>query len=225
MLPTHDQWARLVRALADRGIHLLSDEVYRFLEFDEADRLIAGADAFQRGVSLGVMSKSFAMAGLRIGWLATRDRDLLARCAAFKDYTTICSSAPSEILALIGLRAREQVLARSLRIVDDNLALLDGFFRTAPIASPGFGPAAARSASRGCSATSRSMTSPRGWSRPRACCCCPARSSGYPGNHFRIGFGREDLPEALARPRALPGAQHRLADANRTSPYARPRTP
>ena len=59
------------------------------------------------------MSKSFALAGLRIGWLATRDRDLLARCAAFKDYTTICSSAPAEILALIALRARDTVLARS----------------------------------------------------------------------------------------------------------------
>ncbi len=56
------------------------------------------------------MSKSFAMAGLRIGWLATRDRELLGRCARIKDYTTICSSAPSEILALIGLRARERVL-------------------------------------------------------------------------------------------------------------------
>ena len=107
----------------------LADEVYRYLEFDEADRLLPGADAFPHGVSLGVMSKSFAMAGLRIGWLATRDRDLLGRCAAFKDYTTICSSAPSEILALIGLRAREQVLGRSLRIVADNLALLDAFFR------------------------------------------------------------------------------------------------
>ena len=57
------------------------------------------------------MSKSFAMAGLRIGWLATHDRDLLDRCARFKDYTTICSAAPSEVLALIGLRARETVLA------------------------------------------------------------------------------------------------------------------
>ena len=74
------------------------------------------------------MSKSFAMAGLRIGWLATRDRELLARCAAFKDYTTICSSAPSEILALIGLRARDAVLARSRRIVADNLVHLDRFF-------------------------------------------------------------------------------------------------
>ena len=65
----------------DAGVHLLLDEVYRYLEFDAADRLPAGADAMPRGVSLGVMSKSFAMAGLRIGWLATRDRELLDRCA------------------------------------------------------------------------------------------------------------------------------------------------
>ena len=80
-------------------------------------------------ISLGVMSKSFAMAGLRIGWLATRDRDLLARCAAFKDYTTICSSAPSEILALIGLRARDRVLARSRGDRRPRTSTrLDGFF-------------------------------------------------------------------------------------------------
>jgi len=90
MLPTHAEWAELTGELSRRGIHLLADEVYRFLEHDETDRLTAGADAFPGGISLGVMSKSFAMAGLRIGWLASHDRVLLARCAAFKDYTTIC---------------------------------------------------------------------------------------------------------------------------------------
>ena len=110
MLPDRSTFDAVV-ALADEvGAHLLVDEVYRFLEFDEAARLPAGADASPRGISLGVMSKSFAMAGLRIGWLATRDRDVLERCARFKDYTTICSSAPSEVLALIGLRGREAVL-------------------------------------------------------------------------------------------------------------------
>ena len=118
MLPTTGEWAALTGALEARGIHLLADEVYRWLEFDDADRLRAGAEAYERGISLGVMSKSFAMAGLRIGWLATRDRELLARCAAMKDYTTICSSAPSEILALIGLRARDRILARSRGIVE-----------------------------------------------------------------------------------------------------------
>ena len=98
------------------------------LEFDPADRLAAGADALERGVSLGVLSKSFALAGLRIGWLATRDRALLARVAAFKDYTTICSSAPAEILGIVALRARETVLARTHAIVGANLPLLDRFF-------------------------------------------------------------------------------------------------
>ena len=128
MLPEPRRVGDADRHARARGIHLLVDEVYRGLEFDEADRLPAGADTFERGISLGVMSKSFAMAGLRIGWLATHDRDLLARCAAFKDYTTICSSAPSEILALIGLRARDRVLARSRAIVAANLDRLDGFF-------------------------------------------------------------------------------------------------
>ena len=48
---------------ADAGATLLSDEVYRFLELDPADRLPAGADVGPHGVSIGVMSKSFALAG------------------------------------------------------------------------------------------------------------------------------------------------------------------
>jgi aspartate/methionine/tyrosine aminotransferase len=165
---------------------------------EEADRLQTGADAFERGISLGVMSKSFALAGLRIGWLATRDRELLARCAAFKDYTTICSSAPSEVLALIGLRARDRVIARSRAIVGGNLPRLDRF-----VADHGDRFAWVR---------------PRGGSIgfPRLLAdepiddfatrlveregvlLLPGSAFGHPGNHFRIGFGRTDLPEAVA---------------------------
>ena len=128
MQPDRTTFDALVALAEESGANLLLDEVYRFLEFDATDRLPAGADAMVRGISLGVMSKSFAMAGLRIGWLATRDRDLLARCANLKDYTTICSAAPSEVLALIGLRARDAVLARSREIVGSNLERLDAFF-------------------------------------------------------------------------------------------------
>jgi aspartate/methionine/tyrosine aminotransferase len=199
MLPTPAEWARLGEALADRGIHLLADEVYRYLELDGSEPLTAGADLLPRGVSLGVMSKSFAMPGLRIGWLATRDRELLDRCARMKDYTTICSSAPSEVLALIGLRARDRVLARSRRIVADNLLVLDDFFR--------------RRADR------LSWIPPRGGSiafprllggvsvdkfaaalvEAEGVLLVPGSQFGHPGNHFRIGFGRENLPEAVAR--------------------------
>jgi len=199
MLPTHEQWNRLTRELARRGIHLLADEVYRFLELDAADRLTAGADAFERGISLGVMSKSFAMAGLRIGWLATRDRDVLAPCAAFKDYTTICSSAPSEILALIGLRAREAVLARSRAIIDANMRLLDRFFADHDDRFTWVRP---RGGSIGyprllddepIDAFAARLVEREG------VLLLPGSQLGQPGNYFRIGFGREDLPAALAR--------------------------
>jgi aspartate/methionine/tyrosine aminotransferase len=205
MLPTHAEWGDLTRELAGRSIHLLADEVYRLLEFDEVDRLTAGADAYPSGISLGVMSKSFAMAGLRIGWLASHDRELLARCAAFKDYTTICASAPSEILAIIAMRARDRVLARSREIVGANMALLDAFF--------------AEHGDR------------FAWVRPRAgsigfprllddtpidrfaaelveaerVLLLPGSQFGYPGNHFRIGFGRENMAAGLARLEAFIG--------------------
>ncbi|HEY7132796.1 MAG TPA: aminotransferase class I/II-fold pyridoxal phosphate-dependent enzyme [Candidatus Limnocylindrales bacterium] len=198
MLPSHADWARLTGELARRGIHLLADEVYRFLEVDEADRLKAGADAFGRGVSLGVMSKSFAMAGLRIGWLATRDRELLARCAAFKDYTTICSAAPSEILALIGLRARTEVLARSRRIVGTNLPLLDRFFadhedRWSWVRPRGGSIGFARLLDdEPAEAFAARLVEEDG------VLLLPGSVIGHDGNHVRIGFGREDLPEALA---------------------------
>ena len=198
MLPTAGEWVALTGALEARGIHLLADEVYRWLEFDEADRLRAGAEAFERGISLGVMSKSFAMAGLRIGWLATRDREILARCAAMKDYTTICSSAPSEILALIGLRARDRILARSRGIVAAGLGRLDGFFEDWADRFEWVRPRAG-------SVGFPRLTVPglriddwaAGLVEAEGVLLLPGSQFGHPGNHFRIGFGRTDLPEAL----------------------------
>ncbi len=198
MLPTRAEWRELTGLCEEAGVHLLADEVYRFLEVDPGDLLAAGCDAFARGISLGVMSKSFAMAGLRIGWLATRDRGLLARCAAFKDYTTICSAGPSEVLALIGLRAREAVLARSRAIVGANLARFDRFIA----ASDGrFAWVPPRGGSVGfprlvgdesVDAFTADLVAAEG------VLLLPGSIFGHPGSNFRVGFGREDFADALA---------------------------
>jgi aspartate/methionine/tyrosine aminotransferase len=199
MLPTHAEWRTLADACAARGIRLLADEVYRYLEVDEADRLAAGADALPGlGISLGVMSKSFALAGLRIGWLAMTDRALLARCAGMKDYTTICSSAPSEILALIGLRARERVLTRSREIVLGNLALLDGFFERWTGTFDWVRP---RGGSIGFPRVRANVPIDRFAAdlvEAEGVLLLPGSTFGHPGNHFRIGFGRKNLPDAMA---------------------------
>jgi aspartate/methionine/tyrosine aminotransferase len=197
-LPDAATYRAIAAIAAEAGATFLSDEVYRFLEFDPADRLPAGADLGPHGVSIGVMSKSFALAGLRIGWLATRDARLLDAAARFKDYTTICASAPAEILALIALRARDRVLGRSRAIVEANLALLDGFFERQGDRFTWVRP-------RGGSIAFPALVAPVPIERftqdlldARGVLLAPGSIFGHPGNHFRIGFGRETMPAALA---------------------------
>jgi aspartate/methionine/tyrosine aminotransferase len=203
MLPSAQEWQALVELCAEAGVTLFSDEVYRFLEFDPADRLAAGADALPGGVSLGVMSKSFAMAGLRIGWLASRDHALLARCASFKDYTTICPSAPAEILSLIALRSKAAVLDRSRAIIAANLAHLDRFFGARPDVLSWVRPRAGSVGYPELVLAGRFA----GWDADRFAAelvesegvlLLPGSRLGQPGNRIRLGFGRLDLPEALA---------------------------
>ena len=189
--------ARLISIVELHGAQLFSDEVYRFLEHS-SEPLAAAVDASAAGVSLGVMSKAFGLAGIRIGWIATHDSTLRSRIAASKDYTTICNAAPSEILALIALRARAQLLRRAHSIIAENLAILEGFF-------------------------SRNEDQ-FSWVRPKAGSVCfptlkhgsvddfsaklvqdegvlllPASQFGYPGNQFRLGYGRRDMGAGLVR--------------------------
>ena len=108
---------------------LFSDEVYRESEYDPSARLPAACDQGEHAVSLGVTSKTYGLAGLRIGWIATRNRDVYAHMAALKDYTTICNSAPSEFLAQLALGHREGLVERNLGIIRRNLAVIDGLFK------------------------------------------------------------------------------------------------
>jgi aspartate/methionine/tyrosine aminotransferase len=203
MLPTVGEWRRLATACASAGVRLVADEVYRFVEHDGAETLPAGADLDERNVSIGVMSKSFAMAGLRIGWLATRDRSVLDACARLKDYTTICSAAPSEVLALIGLRARDRVLERSRSIVSANLAFLDAWFERHSNAFSWVRPRG------GSTAFPRLVPDgPAGASADRFCAqvvestgvlLMPSSTFGFGDGHVRIGLGRTDLRAGLGK--------------------------
>jgi aspartate/methionine/tyrosine aminotransferase len=200
MLPDRATFDGLLAIAEEAGAALVVDEVYRELEFDPSRRLPAAVEASSRGVSVGVMSKSYAMAGLRIGWLASHDRDLLARCAAFKDYTTICSSAPSEVLALIGLRARDVVLARSRGIVEANLERLDAFFEDWGDRFTWVRPKAGSIGFPRLTAPGVDIDT---WAaslvEAEGVLLLPGSQFGVGGNHFRIGFGRTDLPVALDR--------------------------
>jgi aspartate/methionine/tyrosine aminotransferase len=177
------------------GARVFGDEVYRELEHDPADRLPAVCDLDERAVSLGSISKSYGLPGLRIGWLVTRDAALREAIMRLKDYTTICSSAPSEALTALALRNRHVLTERNHAIVQRNLPLLDAFFARHADTFEWVRPTAG----------------PIGFPRlhgmgdvDRFCerlavlgvLLLPGSVYDEPA-HVRVGFGRANLPEAL----------------------------
>ena len=185
---------RLVEICRAKGLILFCDEVYRGLEYDPADRLPAACDAYENAVSLGVMSKSFGLAGLRIGWVASHNREILAAMAGFKDYTTICNSAPSEYLATLAINQRNAIVGRNLDIIRGNLDRLDLFFERfadrLTWVRPKAGAIAFPRTSDG-SALFNDLLEKKGL------LIAPGSNFGHDDNHFRIGFGRADMAEAL----------------------------
>lgn len=127
-----ERFAALIALCRQHGLWLLSDEVYRGTERDPARRLPHAADAYERGISIGVLSKAYGLPGLRLGWVACRDAALLGRVAAFRQYLSVCSAGPSEVLANIALKAAPVLLGRTRAIADANLRLLVPFLARHP---------------------------------------------------------------------------------------------
>jgi aspartate/methionine/tyrosine aminotransferase len=125
---SNDDLTELVNLSEKHSFIIFSDEVYKYLEHSPETRLTSVCDLTENGISLNVMSKSFGLAGLRIGWLATKNTELYKKLAEYKDYTTICNSAPSEYFATIAIRNREHIINRNLDIIKDNLSALNSFF-------------------------------------------------------------------------------------------------
>lgn len=194
----HESFAALVAIARARDLLLFVDEVYRGLEHDEAARLPAVCDVYEKGISLGVLSKSLGLPGLRIGWIATHHREVFERMAAFKDYLTICNSAPSEFLATLALRHRDSLLRRNRRLAVENLGLLDAFFARHPDRFRWVRP------SVGCIAFPRLREGDAAVLASRVLAkegvlLAPGSRFDYAPEYFRVGFGRKNFPEALRR--------------------------
>jgi aspartate/methionine/tyrosine aminotransferase len=198
-----ERFDRLVELCRHHGLWLFSDEVYRPLGPTDAVHLPQVADIYERGISLGVLSKAYGLPGLRIGWLAAADRDFLLRCERFKHYLSICNAGPSERLALIAVKARARILARNRGIIDGNLSLLDAFFAERPDLFAWTRP------DGGCVAYPRYLGSDgveifaRGLVEEAGVLVLPSgiyRSAlgPTPPGHFRIGFGRAGMESGLA---------------------------
>jgi aspartate/methionine/tyrosine aminotransferase len=195
----HQTFKGLLDIAKQANAYVFSDEVYRLLEFEKIDRLPPACTVYEKAISLSVTSKSLGLAGLRVGWIATKDRVALDKMLQVRFYTSICNSAPSEILALIALRAQQKILARNLAIIQQNLVQVDDVLNQ--------------------------HSDLFSWVRPKGSCTgfvkyhgphsieklaedlvlkegvliLPGHVYDVSGPYFRIGFGRKNMGEALKR--------------------------
>jgi len=196
-LTSKNKYKEIVKIAKENEIFIFSDEVYRFLEFNKEDRLPAMCDVYDQSVSLGVMSKSFGLAGLRIGWIATKDHHLMTRLSSFKNYTTICNSAPSEFFSILALRNKDIIIKRNLEIITNNLPFLDDFFTKFDKFITWVRPKASSIAFPRLLIEQNIEDFCLDLLDKKGVLLMPSTQFNYGASHFRIGFGRKNLPDAL----------------------------
>jgi len=193
---TKEEQQTIIELARKNNILIFADEVYRELEHDPKYKIPAFADVYENAVSLGVMSKSYGLPGLRIGWLATKNKSVLDQIAILKDYTTICNAAPSEFLAGVALRNRQVILDRNLQIVKNNLVHYDHFFEKYGDLFSWYKPHAGPVAFAKMHFSTDDMAFAERALQERKVLILPGEIYDYNG-FFRIGLGRKQLPASL----------------------------
>jgi len=126
---------REIARIADAcGAYVLCDEVYRGIDQEGTGFTESMADLCERGISTGSMSKSYSLAGLRLGWIAA-PLEVIQAVAIHRDYNTISVGMLDDLFAAIALENRDAILARNRAIVHENLATLDAWVSKEPAIS------------------------------------------------------------------------------------------
>ncbi len=180
------------------NIPIFSDEMYRDLVFDESQKLPSVADLYENGVALWGMAKSFGLGGLRIGWLASQNQEILLKVESFKDYLSICNSATSEILSTIALNNASDFIQPNVEKIKRNIAIFKEFatknehFLDFPMPNSG------STAFVKLKIKEKAMDFAERLVQDTGIMLLPSETFEYGTKHARIGFGRANFEEILS---------------------------
>lgn len=196
-LASKKDFEKIISIAKGKNIYLFSDEMYKFLEYDTADRLPSATEVYDNAISLFGMSKTFGMAGVRLGWLTTKNKELYSQFATYKDFTTICSSAPSEILSLIALKAKDKIIHENLNKINKNLSILEAFMKRNPKIFSWVKLKAGTICFPKLNINMSSYDFCEQVIKDTGIMILPSTVYDFDDKHIRIGFGRKNMPEVL----------------------------
>ncbi|KAH7494084.1 hypothetical protein FOMA001_g545 [Fusarium oxysporum f. sp. matthiolae] len=133
--PIHNsELGRIAQIAKEKGIILFSDEVYRPLFHGGASGQIdipkpATSLGYERTITAGSMSKGYALAGIRVGWIASKDKCIISAIMAARDYTTISVSQIDDQVARYALSPAvlPSLVDRNLTLARNNAKLVKEF--------------------------------------------------------------------------------------------------
>ena len=110
---------------------LLSDEVYRGLNLSGNPYSISIADIYTKGISVGSMSKTYSLPGLRVGWIAA-GKDLIKEINHQRQYNTISISAIDDYFAAVAIEYRDKIAERNFKILNNGINILTEWLKKNP---------------------------------------------------------------------------------------------
>lgn len=115
-----------------KHLWVLSDEVYRGLNMIGNPYSESMADLYERGISVGSMSKTYSLPGLRVGWICARE-DLINEINHQRQYNTISVSIPDEYFAAVAIENREAIRERNINIMLHGIETFTNWLTTEPL--------------------------------------------------------------------------------------------
>ncbi|MEG6616227.1 aminotransferase class I/II-fold pyridoxal phosphate-dependent enzyme [Peptococcaceae bacterium 1198_IL3148] len=188
---TKAEQQQLIKIIEQHGCYLVSDEVYAGIVYHQEDILPRAADLSPLAISIGDFAKPWGMGGLRIGWLACQQLDLLTECAAMRDYTTMCNAAPAEFLATIALQHSDEILPLKISEARKNLTTWEQFCQQHPGVFTWIPPRGGFSAFPKVELRVNIDDFCRRLVEEYSVLLMPGSVFGY-DNHIRIGFGQRE---------------------------------
>lgn len=182
----YDSLKKIITIASRNKLYLIADEVCLWLANDK--NISPLASLYNKGISISDLSKSFGAGGLRIGWLATSDQEILNNCLPLRGYTTMSNTAPSEYLASLILKNKRKFIAPRLKMARKNYQLLkkflDKYKRVFEFSAPQVGVTALVKLKMNIS----SLVFCEGLIKKYSTMLVPGSAYGL-NNYFRIGFG------------------------------------
>lgn len=121
-----DEVEFIINTARNCGAYIFADEAYRGLNHFGNSYSKSFADMYEKGVATGSMSKSYSLAGIRLGWIVA-NADIIDKINLNREYNTISISALDDYVATVALNNHEKIVERNLAIVKEGKQIVKDF--------------------------------------------------------------------------------------------------